>query len=319
MAPDDSGLGAAGRGSLPGIVNPPRALGTEDAERLRRAGGLGQNPETTVLVFIVLVASITYYFVNWALLSFVREVGQGPGRGRPAANARALFRTAALVPIGRAVGVSHRRECGHGGTDRRAGAWAAGVHGEVSSTAMETERVSDDTPPGAFAAGDRRPPEDQEMLRDAIRFMEEELGMASVGVPRTYTGAKRRYEELIAKVRPPTPGQVARINRLVSDVGGTVSGKLHSRGHASQMIRELRELRKRMRADAGPKARGGGPVAAAGVSAGALVSLLLWSDTLSAWLILIGSLVFVVGGAFYVLGLWKETFSILLGSRPRGD
>lgn len=193
------------------------------------------------------------------------------------------------------------------------------MHGEVSSTAMETERVSDDTSARAFAAGDRRPPEDHELLLDAIRFMQAELGMESAGVPRTYAGAKRRYEELIAKVRPPTPGQVARINRLVNDVGGTVSGKLHSRGHAAQMIRELHELRKRMRADAGPKSRPAGPIAAAGVAAGALVSLLLWPDALSAWLILIGSLVFVVGGAFYVLGLWRETFSILLGSRPRGD
>lgn len=52
-----------------------RALRTEDAERLRHAGGLGQIPGTTVLVFIVVVASIPYYFVNRALLSFVREVG----------------------------------------------------------------------------------------------------------------------------------------------------------------------------------------------------------------------------------------------------
>lgn len=75
MASDGSGLGAAGRGGPPGIVNPPRALRTEDAERLRQAGGLGQIPGTTVLVFIVVVASITCYFVNWVLLSFVREVG----------------------------------------------------------------------------------------------------------------------------------------------------------------------------------------------------------------------------------------------------
>lgn len=75
MAPDDSGLGAAGRGSPPGILNPPPALRTEDAERLRPAGGLGQIPATTVLVFFVLAASITYYFVNRAFLSFVREVG----------------------------------------------------------------------------------------------------------------------------------------------------------------------------------------------------------------------------------------------------
>lgn len=179
--------------------------------------------------------------------------------------------------------------------------------------------MSDNTPPGAFAAGDRRPPEDHEMLRDAIRFMQEELGMESAGIPHTYVDAKRRYQELTARVRPPTPGQVARINRLVNDVGGTVSGKLHSRGHAAQMIRELHDLRKRMRADAGPKAHRAGPVAAAGAAAGTLVSLLLWPDALFAWLILIGSLVFVVGGAFYVLGLWGETVSILLGRRPRGD
>ncbi len=75
MAPDDSGLGATGRGLPPGITNPPRPLKPEDKEALGPSGRLGPVPGTMVLVAIFLVAFITYYFVNWKLLSFLWEVG----------------------------------------------------------------------------------------------------------------------------------------------------------------------------------------------------------------------------------------------------
>jgi cytochrome c oxidase subunit 1 len=75
MAADDSGLGATGRGLPPGITNPPRPLKPEDKEALGPAGRLGPVPGTMVLVAIFLVAFITYYFVNWKLLSFLWQVG----------------------------------------------------------------------------------------------------------------------------------------------------------------------------------------------------------------------------------------------------
>jgi len=75
MAADDSGLGARGRGLPPGITDPPRALVPEDKEALKPSGRLGPVPGTMVMVFIFLAAFILYYFVNWALLSFLWEVG----------------------------------------------------------------------------------------------------------------------------------------------------------------------------------------------------------------------------------------------------
>ena len=56
-------------------MNPPRPLRAEDAERLGPSGRLGRVPGTMILVLIFLAAFITYYFVNWALLSFLWEVG----------------------------------------------------------------------------------------------------------------------------------------------------------------------------------------------------------------------------------------------------
>ena len=75
MAEDDTGIGGAGRGLPPGIVNPPRPLREEDTGRLGPSGRLGRVPGTMILVLIFLAAFITYYFVNWALLSFLWEVG----------------------------------------------------------------------------------------------------------------------------------------------------------------------------------------------------------------------------------------------------
>jgi hypothetical protein len=75
MAPDDTGLGAVGRGLPPGVTHPPRALTATDSENVESRGWLGPVPGTMVLVLIFLLAFITYYFVNWKLLSFLWRVG----------------------------------------------------------------------------------------------------------------------------------------------------------------------------------------------------------------------------------------------------
>ncbi len=58
-----------------GLIKPPRPLVPEDEERLDMDGRMGPAPGTLVLVFIFLAAFITYYFVNWKLLSFLWKVG----------------------------------------------------------------------------------------------------------------------------------------------------------------------------------------------------------------------------------------------------
>jgi cytochrome c oxidase subunit 1 len=75
LAPDESGLGAVGRGLPAGLIRPPRALTPADDGSALAAHALGIVPGTMVLVIIFLAAFITYYFVNWKLLSFVWKVG----------------------------------------------------------------------------------------------------------------------------------------------------------------------------------------------------------------------------------------------------
>lgn len=172
--------------------------------------------------------------------------------------------------------------------------------------------------PRGFIAGDRQPPRDHELILDGIRFMEEELGLVSAELPATYTDARYRYEELRGKLRPPTPSQVALVNRLVGEVGGTASGKLHSRRHTELLIKQLKKLRSKMRADAGPSEPRLRPAVLA-VVAGIAACLFLWSGVAVPLLILTGTLVFVVAGAFHVLGRWAETLSILFRSGPPGE
>lgn len=75
LAPDESGLGQGRRGLPAGLVNPPRPLVASDADNVRPRPWLGIAPGTMILVFVFLLAFITYYFVNWKLLSFVWRVG----------------------------------------------------------------------------------------------------------------------------------------------------------------------------------------------------------------------------------------------------
>ena len=73
---EESGLGLEGRGLPLGITHPPRPLTAEDdGSDLESRGWMGTIPGTMILVLIFLLAFITYYFVNWNLLSFVWRVG----------------------------------------------------------------------------------------------------------------------------------------------------------------------------------------------------------------------------------------------------
>jgi cytochrome c oxidase subunit 1 len=75
LAPDDSGLGATGRGLPLGITHPTRALTAADQEKELPSTALGNVPGTAVLVMVFLATFIAYYFVNWKLLSVVWKVG----------------------------------------------------------------------------------------------------------------------------------------------------------------------------------------------------------------------------------------------------
>jgi cytochrome c oxidase subunit 1 len=75
LAPDDSGLGAEGRGLPPGIVSPPAPLGPDADDSKLEGHALGHVPGTMVLVIVFLAAFVVYYFVNWKLLSDVWQVG----------------------------------------------------------------------------------------------------------------------------------------------------------------------------------------------------------------------------------------------------
>ena len=65
-------------GLPPGLLRPPRPLSAEEreAEELPgHRGKLGQVPGTMILVLVFFAAFVTYYFVNWKLLSFVWKIG----------------------------------------------------------------------------------------------------------------------------------------------------------------------------------------------------------------------------------------------------
>jgi cytochrome c oxidase subunit 1 len=74
LGPEESGVGALGKGLPPGITSPPRPLTETDAESLPHHA-LGEAPGTMVLVGVFLAAFALYYFVNWKLLSVVWQVG----------------------------------------------------------------------------------------------------------------------------------------------------------------------------------------------------------------------------------------------------
>jgi cytochrome c oxidase subunit 1 len=75
LAATESGRDAVGKGLPLGLISPPRALRAADDGSALAPHPLGVVPGTVVLVGIFLAAFITYYFVNWKLLSVVWKVG----------------------------------------------------------------------------------------------------------------------------------------------------------------------------------------------------------------------------------------------------
>jgi hypothetical protein len=52
-----------------GVTNPPKPIVTTEGEPEHKT------PGTMILVFVFLAAFVTYYFVNWKLLSFLWQIG----------------------------------------------------------------------------------------------------------------------------------------------------------------------------------------------------------------------------------------------------
>jgi hypothetical protein len=61
-------------GLPPGVTNPPPPLPQGELE-LPEYGWMGPAPGTLVLVFVFLAAFVTYFFVNWKMLSFLWQIG----------------------------------------------------------------------------------------------------------------------------------------------------------------------------------------------------------------------------------------------------
>jgi hypothetical protein len=60
-----------------GITNPPKPLSAADRDAFddHPNSWVGPAPGTVVLVFVFLAAFVTYYFVNWKVLSFLWKIG----------------------------------------------------------------------------------------------------------------------------------------------------------------------------------------------------------------------------------------------------
>jgi hypothetical protein len=61
-----------------GLTSPPPPLQvSEDGSAIEppEFGWMGPAPGTVILVFVFLAAFVTYYFVNWKMLSFVWQMG----------------------------------------------------------------------------------------------------------------------------------------------------------------------------------------------------------------------------------------------------
>jgi hypothetical protein len=61
-----------------GVTNPPRhSLSYEEREAFAHdeRSWMGPAPGTFVLVFVFLIAFMTYFFVNWKMLSFLWQIG----------------------------------------------------------------------------------------------------------------------------------------------------------------------------------------------------------------------------------------------------
>lgn len=57
-----------------GLTNPPPPLPDDEVHPVDH-GWMGPAPGTVILVFIFLAAFVTYFFVNWKMLSFLWQIG----------------------------------------------------------------------------------------------------------------------------------------------------------------------------------------------------------------------------------------------------
>ncbi len=177
-----------------------------------------------------------------------------------------------------------------------------------------------------FVVRDEETPGELELLLDGIRFMREELGDPPTGLPESLEAAELEYSELISRVEPPAVGQLSHVSYLLRKTGGIMTGEIHSRRHAEILIEELqRQLTEQRRQAKIQQHRGNreqGPMVASGefgerrkwlepaVAAGIMLPwaacLFLWFEATIVWTLLALALLFVVGGGFYVLGLWRR-------------
>ena len=186
--------------------------------------------------------------------------------------------------------------------------------------------MSDDDRLRRFVVRDEECPGELELLLHGIEFMREELGEPPGRLPSSLEAAEREHAELKSRVEPPTAGQLVNVSWLLRKTGGVMTGEVNSRRQADLLIEELRRLRTEQRGKAHIRTRRGhrehrSATAAAGpgewgeglgsfaVGAGIIVPwavcLFLWFEATMIWTGLAMAALFVVGGGFYVLGLWR--------------
>lgn len=177
-----------------------------------------------------------------------------------------------------------------------------------------------------FVVRDEETPGELELLLHGIEFMREELGEPPGSLPASLEAAGREYAELKSRVQPPTQRQLADVSWLLRETGGVMTGEVGARRQAALLIEELRRLLKEQRRKANVPSRRGrrecrsardfggfgkwgerlGPVVVgAGIILPWAVCLFLWFEATMVWTAIAMAVVFVVGGGFYVLGLWR--------------
>lgn len=148
-----------------------------------------------------------------------------------------------------------------------------------------------------------------EGLLNSIEFMREELGMPPGDLPETYGEVVRVYEELKAKVPPPTPEQLDKFYSLLVEVGGDFSGELISRAQVELLIKELERAKRKMMRDIGSYSVASpnddksfslaGFLVFMTIGAGFLVSYSFWPEATEGFFYL-----FIIVLAFVALNLW---------------
>lgn len=89
-----------------------------------------------------------------------------------------------------------------------------------------------------FDEGDRS---EYERLVDGIEFARAELGIDDSEIPASLTEVKQLRNELVSKLKPPTPAQLRELDSLLRATGGTLQGTLISVAPAQLLIDHLRD------------------------------------------------------------------------------